>query len=125
MSRATAMIRLPDGTVRYALYEGTCDVVWRQTYAGCRAAWDAYQAGNVPPCECADVVSADYWTTYGSGTLVEMAYCPKCKRLRPLSYDFYEHMDRIGASMDGSERHDGWVSQGYDDIDWYRPAWVR
>lgn len=125
MSRATAVIRLPDGSRRWALYEGTSDVIWRQTYPSSREAWDAYEAGNRPACVCRDVVQVDYWMTYADGALTRMDYCPACERLRPVCSDFDEHCEAVGLCREGVDGPvPGWVEHPRM-VGWFQPEWVR
>ena len=124
MSRASAFIRLPDGTMRYALYEGTCDFIWRQTYASMDEAWEQYRNGDVNACGHMLTIQVEYWHAYGDGTWTVMDYCPRCKRLRPKHYDFYEHCDAVGVEVNGSDGADGWVPQpGFHERK--QPSWVE
>ena len=125
MSRASAYVRLPDGTVRYALYEGTSDTFYRQTYPTLSEAWDRYHNGDRDQCSCEHLIRADYWQDYGSGTLTVIDYCPGCERLRPERGDFFEHCDTVGVEHDGSDEQpeSGWMRQ-YAMPEWWVPIWV-
>jgi hypothetical protein len=42
MSRASAAVLFPDGTIRYAIYCGTADQLWPCLFDTTAEAWDAY-----------------------------------------------------------------------------------
>ena len=43
MSRASMVVKLADGTVRYGIYNGTVDVCWEPLFDTLNEAWDAWQ----------------------------------------------------------------------------------
>lgn len=46
MSRAQAAVRFPDGTVKFAIYDGTSDVLYPGLFNTHEDAWDAYSASR-------------------------------------------------------------------------------
>lgn len=47
MSRASAQVKFPDGTIRFGVYHGTSDVYYDQLYDTPEAAWTAYRDGSI------------------------------------------------------------------------------
>jgi hypothetical protein len=43
MSRASARVKFPDGTIKHTVYNGTMDVYWRPLFNTPKAAWDAWR----------------------------------------------------------------------------------
>lgn len=42
MSRASAQVKFPDGTIRYGIYNGTVDVYWPYLFDSSEKAWAAW-----------------------------------------------------------------------------------
>ena len=75
MSRATALIRFPDGTVKAAMYCGTSDVLWPRLFDDVEEAWDAYRDASSddwyatfhPPAPLVDGEPVEIYSDYGGG----------------------------------------------------------
>ena len=79
MSRAGGVVRFPDGTLKYWMYDGTCDVIWPRLFPTNREAWDAYKNTRhndfdweetfYPPegYEPGEVFTVDIYEDYGGG----------------------------------------------------------
>lgn len=74
MSRATAAVRFPDGTVKWCLYNGTSDNLIPRLFDSPIEPWDAYYAKrdgpeqvNLWPEPEGEVVPVTIYSDYGGG----------------------------------------------------------
>lgn len=67
MSRASASVHFPDGTIRHCLYHGTVDCLWPRLFDTSREAWDAYgtDGGERPRAAAGEPV--EIYSDYGDG----------------------------------------------------------
>lgn len=71
MSRGSAAVLFPDGEVRYGIYNGTVDLMWRHLFDTTTEAWDAWDVyyrgdGTEPPVpEGEEVFDVVIYSDYG------------------------------------------------------------
>lgn len=104
MSRASAAVRFPDGTVKFGIYNGTCDVMQPGLFDNPKDPWDAFYAkgkfeGQPGACWPAEVVGEPedvvIYSDYGGGF-----YWPgratRNRIIGPLDWDGWDGTDREG-----------------------------
>lgn len=107
MSRASAAVRFADGTVRFAVYNGTADIVIPGLFDSSDEAWDADDANSADhmdrrsfPEPVGEVEDAIFYTQYGGGFSFPVRATRNCV-IRPTYFD-----DFIGTMTDGPQ---GWA----------------
>lgn len=88
MSRASALVRFPDGTIKHGIYNGTADVMWDVLWDSCKDAWRGWGlyyntiehrlADNSLSCHCSGQVDVEIYSSYGGGYWWEGKGCQKC-----------------------------------------------
>ena len=70
MSRVSAAVRFPDGTIRYTTYSGLVDVLWGRLFPTIDEAWDAYDRwDDFPPAPSEGGEPVDIFADYDGGWL--------------------------------------------------------
>ncbi len=78
MSRASAEVRFPDGTIRYGIYDGTSDILQPRLFETTGEAWDCYQDdrrnlwdipyGHFPDDVAWQIFDVVIYSDYGGGS---------------------------------------------------------
>lgn len=81
MSHATAMVRFQDGSLMWAEYDGTCDVVRPTLYPSEQAMCDRWRSDDWNACTCGNAEPVIYANDYGGGAHWPMSACRSCRAI--------------------------------------------
>lgn len=103
MSRATAEVKFPDGTIKYGIYNGTVDIFFRPLFNSVDEAWEAWREFYTGECDDSkwlnnyddtyyDVEIAD---SYGGGT----TYIGRASKTQIVSAINIDYMNKIKSGL--------------------------
>lgn len=77
MSKARGQVEFKNGEVRFCIYDGSVDLMERQTYSTVQEMYESHPYPSEPTCEH-EVEDVTISTTYGHGKEWEGKCCVKC-----------------------------------------------
>jgi len=105
MSRATAQVKFPDGTIKYGIYNGTIDVYWQPLFYSEKEAWDAwdeyYNSSTMKDDKWLNAYDDTYYDveiadSYGSGN----CYLGRASKSQIVSATNIDYMNNISGFPD-------------------------
>ena len=109
MSRASAQVKFPDGTIKYGVYNGTVDIYWAPLFNSSEEAWGAwreYYGSDADSSKWTNPFDDTYYDVeitddYGGGD----TYLGRASKSQIVSSLNVDHMNNIKSG-----RADWWVS---------------